>query len=138
MSIEVNHLIVPASDKTSSARFLADVLGIPLGDPVSHFQPVQVGTVTLDYDNADDFRPMHIAFLVDEATFDAAHQRLLDAGAPTYADPGRVRAGQINHRHGGRGVYFDDPNGHLFELMTEADGSLPGDPQAIEQTHRDG
>ena len=25
---------------------------------------------------------------------------------------------QINHRHGGRGFYFCDPNGHLLEVMT--------------------
>ncbi len=28
--------------------------------------------------------------------------------------------GEINHRRGGRGVYFADPNGHLYELMTRA------------------
>jgi catechol 2,3-dioxygenase-like lactoylglutathione lyase family enzyme len=120
MSIEVNHLIVPATDKTSSARFLAGILGLPIGEPVSHFQPVQVGAVTLDYDNAADIRPIHVAFLVDDATFDAAHKRLLDAGVPTYADPGRSLPSQVNHRFGGRGVYFDDPDGHLFELMTAA------------------
>jgi len=121
MKIEVNHLIVPAADKTTSARFLADILGLPMGEPVAHFQPVRVGTVTLDYDNAADIRPLHVAFLVDDATFEAAHQRLLDAGVPTCADPGRSQPGQINHRYGGRGVYFDDPDRHLFELMTAAD-----------------
>jgi catechol 2,3-dioxygenase-like lactoylglutathione lyase family enzyme len=118
MSIEVNHLIVPATDKGVSARFLADVLGVDLASAVSHFQPVQIGQVTLDYDEATDIRPMHIAFLVDDATFDAAHRRLVDIGAATYADPGRSQPGQINHRYGGRGIYFDDPDGHLFELMT--------------------
>jgi catechol 2,3-dioxygenase-like lactoylglutathione lyase family enzyme len=118
MSIEVNHLIVPATDKELSARFLADIVGLDLGAPVSHFQPVQIGHVTLDYDDATDIRPLHIAFLVDDATFDAAHRRLLDADVPTYADPGRSQPGQINHRYGGRGVYFDDPDEHLFELMT--------------------
>jgi catechol 2,3-dioxygenase-like lactoylglutathione lyase family enzyme len=119
MSIEVNHLIVPATDKQASARFLAYVLGVEPGPAVSHFQPIQIGQVTLDYDDATHIRPMHIAFLVDDATFDAAHQRLNDAGAATYADPGRSQPGQINHRYGGRGIYFDDPDGHLFELMTE-------------------
>lgn len=118
MSIEINHLIVPATDKNASARFLAHVLGIDLGPAISHFQPVQIGPVTLDYDDATDIRPMHIAFLVDDATFDAAHQRLVDIGAGIYADPGRRQPGRTNRRHGGRGVYFDDPNGHLFELMT--------------------
>src|SRR5487761_1307325 len=118
MSIEVNHLIIPATDKNASARFLADVLGVEVGPEVSHFQPVQIGRVTLDYDHATDIRPMHIAFLIDDATFDAANRRLADIGAATYADPGRSQPRQINQRYGGRGVYFDDPDGHLFELMT--------------------
>jgi catechol 2,3-dioxygenase-like lactoylglutathione lyase family enzyme len=126
VSIEVNHLIVPATDKETSARFLAGILGLDLGAPVSHFQPLQIGHVTLDYDDATDIRPIHVAFLVDDATFDAAHRRLLDANASIYADPGRRQAGQINRRYGGRGVYFDDPDGHLFELMTAPYGSVPG------------
>jgi catechol 2,3-dioxygenase-like lactoylglutathione lyase family enzyme len=123
MSIEVNHLIVPATDKVASARFLANILGVSPGPPLSHFQPVQVGGVTLDYDNATSVQPMHIAFLVDDEVFDGAYRRLLDAGVPTYADPGRRRPGQINLRFGGRGVYFEDPDRHLFELMTNAYGS---------------
>jgi catechol 2,3-dioxygenase-like lactoylglutathione lyase family enzyme len=120
MPVEINHIIVPATEKGVSARFLAGVLGLEVGAPVAHFLPVQVGGVTLDYDDASDFRPMHVAFLVDDETFDAAHQRLLAAGTPTYADPGRRRPGEINHAYGGRGVYFDDPDRHLFELMTSA------------------
>ena len=128
MGIEVNHLVVPATDKELSARFLAHILGVDLGAPVSHFQPLQIGHVTLDYDNATDIQPIHIAFLVDDAAFDAGHRRLLDARVPTYADPGRSQPGQINHRYGGRGVYFDDPDGHLFELMT-APYSSAAEPQ---------
>jgi catechol 2,3-dioxygenase-like lactoylglutathione lyase family enzyme len=118
MAIEINHLIVPATDKDVSARFLAHVLGLELGAAMSHFQPLQIGHVTLDYDDATDVRPMHIAFLVDDATFDAAHRRLLDADVRIYADPRRREPGQINHRFGGRGFYFDDPDGHFFELLT--------------------
>jgi catechol 2,3-dioxygenase-like lactoylglutathione lyase family enzyme len=117
-TIRIDHLIVPATDKTASATFLADILGLQPDAPVSHFQPLRVGHVTLDFDNASDIRPMHIAFLVDNATFGACHKRLLECGAATYADPGRSRPGEINQRYGGRGVYFDDPDGHLFELMT--------------------
>ena len=37
----------------------------------------------------------------------------------TYAaDPAYRRPGEINHREGGRGVYFRDPNGHNLELLT--------------------
>jgi PhnB protein len=140
MSVEINHLIVPATDKKASARFLAEVLGIEPGSPMGHFHPVQIGPVTLDYDDASNIRPMHIAFLVDEDTFEKSYQRLLDGGTSTYADPGRSRPGEINHRFGGRGVYFDDPDGHLFELMTSvpdgketagADGRVRAVPEGL-------
>jgi len=120
VAIEINHVIVRATDKEASARFLAHVLGIEVGEAVGHFRPVQIGSVTLDYDDATDVESMHIAFLVDEETFDASYRRLLDAGVATYADPGRSQPGRINHRRGGRGVYFDDPDGHFFELLTVA------------------
>lgn len=125
MSVEINHLIVPATDKHASAEFLSNVLGISTSAAAGHFRPVQIGTITLDFDDAADIRPMHIAFLVDDATFEAAYRRLLDAGTPTYADPGRSQPGEINHRWGGRGVYFDDPDGHFFELMTAVPPAQP-------------
>jgi len=31
--------------------------------------------------------------------------------------------GEINHHDGGRGVYFEDPNGHLLEIITRPYGS---------------
>jgi catechol 2,3-dioxygenase-like lactoylglutathione lyase family enzyme len=120
MAIEVNHLIVRATDKKASARFLAGILGLEPSPPLSHFRPVQIGPVTLDFDDGTNIQPMHIAFLVDEDTFEASHRRLVEAGVSTYADPGRTQPGEINHRGGGRGVYFDDPDGHLFELLTVA------------------
>jgi catechol 2,3-dioxygenase-like lactoylglutathione lyase family enzyme len=138
MSIEINHLIVPATDKNASAEFLSSVLGISPSTAAGHFRPVQVGTVTLDFDNSTEIRPMHIAFLVDDATFEAAYQRLLDAGTPTYADPGRSQPGEINRRWGGRGVYFDDPDGHFFELMTAVPPPEPARPATQAKRSGDG
>ena len=37
--------------------------------------------------------------------------------------PGRTRPGVINHRDGGRGLYFEDPDGHLLEIITRPYGS---------------
>ncbi|HEY1652925.1 MAG TPA: VOC family protein [Acidimicrobiales bacterium] len=119
MSIEINHMIVPVKDRKAAARFLGEILGIEPGPVVvPHFEPLQVGGVTLDFADSPEVQPMHIAFLVDEATFDAGYARLLELGTTTFADPTRSQPGEINHRFGGRGVYFDDPDGHFFELMT--------------------
>ena len=35
-----------------------------------------------------------------------------------WADPGQKQEGKINHHFGGRGVYFQDPSGHLLEIIT--------------------
>jgi catechol 2,3-dioxygenase-like lactoylglutathione lyase family enzyme len=121
MSVQLNHIIIPAHDKHASAKFLADILGVPVGRPSDPFVPVTVSNaVTLDYLNSTDFRSHHCAFLVDEDEFDAAYTRIQDAGITYYAGPGRQQPGQINHRWGGRGVYFDDPNGHSMEILTRA------------------
>jgi catechol 2,3-dioxygenase-like lactoylglutathione lyase family enzyme len=89
------------------------------------FAPVHVGGVSLDFEDADEIHPMHVAFLVSDAEFDAAHRRLLEAGVATYSDPFRSRPAEINHLYGGRGVYFDDPDRHYFELITAPYGPVP-------------
>ena len=81
--------------------------------------------VTLDFADREDFRPQHFAFLISEAEFDAAFARIRATGVRYYATPRREQPGEINHRYGGRGVYFDDPNGHLMELITRPYGATP-------------
>lgn len=49
--------------------------------------------------------------------------RIEDRGLAYWSDPGRNEAGVINHWDDGRGVYFDDPNGHLLEILTRPYGS---------------
>ncbi len=126
MTIELNHIIVPAKDPRTSAKFLAKILGVKVEPDWGHFVPVKTQNgVTLDFAEDDDFRPQHCAFQMSEAEFDAALARLKKLGAPFYANHRREGRGEINHLYGGRGVYFDDPNGHLFELITRPYGKTP-------------
>ncbi len=81
--------------------------------------------VTLDYVDADAFGSHHCAFLVGEDDFDAALARIREAGIAFYADPQHQQPGEINHRYGGRGVYFDDPDGHNMEILTQPYGDAP-------------
>src|ERR1700733_13190635 len=131
MTIDLNHTIVPARDKWASARFLAGVLGIPIGAPVARFAPVPLGNgVTLDYmDLADGppdgvsrgqeaFIPGHYAFLVSDEVFDAALARLAAAHIAYHAHPDGSAPSQLYHSEGGRGLYFRDPDAHLMELFT--------------------
>lgn len=126
MSVELNHTIVMARDKKRSADFLADILGLEVGAPFGPFLPVQTGNgVTLDFadSDADPITSQHYAFLVSDEEFNAIFGRIQRARIAFYADPGHREAGQINHRDGGRGAYFEDPDGHNLEILTRPYGS---------------
>ena len=127
MSIELNHTIVHSRDAAAAARFLAEILGVEPRPKWGPFHPVVVDHgLALDYvDDPGSFTAQHYAFLVSDDVFDAAHQRLLDGGIPMWADPHQHRPGQINHIDGGRGVYFEDPDGHMMELLTVPYGGWP-------------
>jgi hypothetical protein len=86
---------------------------------------VQVGDITLDYCDTDEkFPTQHYAFLVGEQDFDVIFARIQEKRLPYWADPRKERAGQINNHDGGRGVYFEDPNGgNLLEIITRPYGS---------------
>jgi catechol 2,3-dioxygenase-like lactoylglutathione lyase family enzyme len=121
----LNHLIVPARDKHASAQFLADILGVQVEPPWGHFVPVRTSNgVALDFIDSKDVRTQHYAFLVDDAEFDAGFAKIKDRGIPYYARPDKSGPGEINRYWGGRGVYFEDPDGHLLELITKPYGDL--------------
>ena len=119
MTVVLNHTIVPARDKVASAEFFARIFGLEYRGPHSHFAPVQVNeALTLDFDERERFEPHHYAFMVSEAEFDQIFSRIKAEGIGYGSGP-RARAdGEINRRRGGRGVYFDDPNGHVLEILT--------------------
>ncbi|MGH3772566.1 MAG: VOC family protein [Pseudonocardiaceae bacterium] len=125
MTVDLNHTIVAARDKLASAMFLTDLLGLPAPTPFGHFQVVTLDNgVSLDFwETSEDIRPQHYAFLVSEAEFDTVFDRIRAQNLRYWADPFRQEPGEINTRDGGRGVYFDDPNGHILELLTRPYGS---------------
>jgi catechol 2,3-dioxygenase-like lactoylglutathione lyase family enzyme len=119
MAITLNHTIVPAHDKEASARFFADIFGLTYEGSSGHFAPVRVNeTLTLDFDNDDDFDTHHYAFHVSDPEFDAILKRVQEAGLTYGSDPWHLENKELNSWNGGRGVYFRDPNGHLLELLT--------------------
>ncbi len=119
MTIELDHVIVPSRDKEAAAQFFAHIFGRSYDGPVSHFAPVQVNEkLTLDFDEATDFESHHYAFKVSEAEFDAIFGRIKANGVIYGSGPRSLENMQINRRHGGRGVYFRDPDGHVLELLT--------------------
>lgn len=127
MSVRLNHTIVNVRDKHASARFLVDILGLPEPTTFGPFVVVHVDNdVSLDY--ADDHgrpHPQHYAFLVSEPEFDEIYGRIIERGLPYWADPGHTRPDQINTNDGGRGLYWDDPDGHRLEILTVPYGGWP-------------
>lgn len=128
MSVELNHTIVHARNNRESAEFLAGILGLEAGAEWGPFVPVATANgVTLDFASspAESITTQHYAFLISEEEFDAAFERIRQAGITYYADPHMKQPGEINHHYGGRGLYFLDPAYHGMEIITRPYGSLP-------------
>lgn len=123
MAIELNHTIVWCRDAHRSASFLAGILDRPEPRVFHHFLVVDLDNgVSLDFlAKEGEVARQHYAFLVPEAAFDAVFARI-EAAGPYWADPARTRPGEINRHDGGRGVYFEDPDGHLLEVITRPYG----------------
>jgi catechol 2,3-dioxygenase-like lactoylglutathione lyase family enzyme len=132
MPVQLNHTIVHAHDSAASAQFLAEMLGLPAPVRWGPFQVVTTANeVNVDFmDQAGEIRPQHYAFLVSEPEFDQIMGRIEARQMAFWADPGRSAEGSINHHDDGRGVYFQDPDGHLLEVITKSYGSGGWDPGA--------
>jgi catechol 2,3-dioxygenase-like lactoylglutathione lyase family enzyme len=126
MAIKLNHTIVHSKDKRMSAEFFATVFNRPAPVTFGPFLDVEVDNdVTLAFlDAADmDVQMQHYAFLVSEQEFDQIFSRVKKQGLTYWADPYMTEKGKINTHDGGRGVYFQDPSGHLLEIITRPYGS---------------
>ena len=121
----LDHHIVAAHDPQGSAAFVADILGLPAPMTLGHFAVVRVGdTTTLDFIQHDEpVTSQHYTFLVTEAEFDEIFARIIQRNLPYWSDPFHDDRGRINTWDGGRGVYFDDPNGHNLEILTRPYGT---------------
>ncbi|KAA9354275.1 VOC family protein [Ochrobactrum quorumnocens] len=124
MGIDFNHTILATRDAQRSALFLAEMLGLR---PPRRWGPfwmvVTDNGVNLDYIDVEHaVVPQHYAFLVDDTSFGALHNRLVKRNLHYWADPQRQKPGMNDH-DGGRGLYFNDLNGHLLEMITRPYGS---------------
>jgi catechol 2,3-dioxygenase-like lactoylglutathione lyase family enzyme len=121
MAVQLNHTIVWCSNQTTSAQFLADILGLSAPIRFGHFDVLELDNrVSLDFaQSPGPIQPQHYAFLISEAEFDAVLGRIRQHGLGYWADPMHQLPGQISRSDGGRGVYFADPDGHNLEVITQ-------------------
>ncbi|MDC0535119.1 VOC family protein [Francisellaceae bacterium] len=125
MSVQLNHTIVWCKDKHKSSEFFAEVLGLPKPTTFGPFQVIQLeNDISLDFKHTEkEIAPQHYAFLITEKEFDEIYTRICDKNLKFWPDPSQEKLGQINHNDGGRGVYFEDLDGHLLEVITRPYGS---------------
>ncbi|MGH8428269.1 MAG: VOC family protein [Gammaproteobacteria bacterium] len=135
MSIRLDHVIVPSRDRKASAELLACILGVPWSAETSGgpFSPVYVNDeLTLDVGEIDGkFSVQHYCFRVSETDFDAILARLQDKGIAYRSTPMGPMDMEINTRSGGRNVYWSEPDGHAWEILTV---SYARQPQAEKRT----
>ncbi len=131
MTVSFNHTIVHSRDKQLSAEFISRIFGLPEPRPAwSYFMTVTLANgAVLDFENVDrEIVSQHYAFLVDDDDFDGILARIQAEQLPYWADPAKSVPQQINTNDGGRGVYFDDPDGHILEAITKPYGSGSANP----------
>ena len=121
MTVQLDHLMVPSRNKLASAKLLAELLGVPWSETgVGPFAPVYVNNgFTIDFDEWIDPIPMiHYCFRVGEDDFDAILGRIKAAGIPYRSAVHGPVDHQIDTPHGGRIVYWNEPDGHQWEMLT--------------------
>jgi catechol 2,3-dioxygenase-like lactoylglutathione lyase family enzyme len=124
MTMRLDHTIVPARDQVASAEFFAEIFGLKVKP--GRFAQVQINdSLTFDFSNELESKggtraieSHHYAFHVSDPEFDEIFGRVKAKGLAYGSGPFNHTDLKIYTRRGGRGFYFEDPNGHLLEVMT--------------------
>ncbi len=119
MTIQLDHLIVPSHKRVEGARFLAELLDVPWAESQGNFAPVYVNdALTVDFADREGFERHHYCFRVDEERFDAILGRIQARGIAYRSSPRGANDMRINARLGGKNLYWEDADGHLWEILT--------------------
>ncbi|HZF19863.1 MAG TPA: VOC family protein [Burkholderiales bacterium] len=121
MSVKLDHTIVSARNQRASAKRLAELLGVRWAEAgAGPFSPVYVNDgLTLDFIDDDTAFPIqHFCFRVSEQEFDAILARLQSAGIKYRSSVRGPEDMTISTDYGGRMVYWNEPDGHQWEMLT--------------------
>jgi catechol 2,3-dioxygenase-like lactoylglutathione lyase family enzyme len=139
MAIELDHVIVSARDQRASAERLAALLGVPWAEAgIGPFSPVYVNAgLTLDFiDDPSQFPVQHFCFRVSEHDFEAILGRLQAAGIKYRSSVRGPEDMQVNTDFGGRIVYWNEPDGHQWEILTISYARQPAELHQKQHTDR--
>jgi catechol 2,3-dioxygenase-like lactoylglutathione lyase family enzyme len=119
MAIRLDHIIVPSRDPVEGAKRLAGLLDAPWGKSQGEFTAVYVNeSLTLDFAERQGFESHHLCFQVSDADFDAIFGRIRAAGIKYRSRPHGENDLRVNTRLGGKNLYWEDADGHLWEILT--------------------
>ena len=129
MPICLDHLTIPSRNRVAAARLLALVLGVPWAEngAVGAYSPVYVNAgLTLDFaEGCVPFEKQHCCFRVEQEAFDGIVQRMQAAGVPFRSTAHGPDDGQASAAYGGQRIYWSEPDGHVWELLTVSYKRLP-------------
>ncbi|MCS0657995.1 VOC family protein [Massilia terrae] len=121
MSVELDHFIVPSHNRAASARKLAELLGVDWQETIfGIFSPVYLNNgLTLDFIETEESYPVHhYCFRVSDEDFDAILHRIQTAGIEYRSQVRGPVDMKISTDYGGRGIYWNEPDGHQWEMLT--------------------
>ncbi|MGH8809084.1 MAG: VOC family protein [Noviherbaspirillum sp.] len=121
MTIHLDHFIVSTRNKAASAKLLGELLGVPWGEAgAGPFFAVYINDgLTLDFIDTDEHFPVeHYCFRVGEEEFDAILGRIKAAGIKYRSMVRGPVDMQVSMQFGGRGIYWNEPDGHQWEMLT--------------------
>jgi len=121
MTIQLDHTIVPSHTRDASAKRLAEILGVACGPArEGPFFAVYVNeSLTLDFIETDEQFPIyHFCFRVDDSEFNRILGRIQAAGIKYRSTVRGPVDMQINTGYGGKMIYWNEPDGHQWEILT--------------------
>ena len=121
MPVSLDHIMIPSRNKISAAQRLSGILGVDWTEAeIGPFAAVYVNDqFTIDFDEWEgEFQKGRYCFRVDEFEFEAILRRIKDAGIPYRSLPHGNDDNQVNTRLGSKIVYWGEPDGHVWELLT--------------------
>ena len=128
MPVELDHTIVPSHHAVASARLLAELLAVPWAAiGVGPFSPVYVNEgLTLDFIQTDESFPVyHFCFRVNKTDFDVILARIRAAGIKFRSSVRGPEDMRINTDYGGSMIYWNEPDGHQWEILTASYARRP-------------
>lgn len=121
MTIQLDHFIVPSHNKVAAAKLLGELLDVPWAESgIGPFAPVFLNDgLTLDFiDTDEDFPVHHYCFRVQQDEFDAILDRIKAARIAYRSDVRGPVNRQVSTAFGGNSFYWNEPDGHQWELLT--------------------